>query len=718
MLGNKSKIMLSLLISSILMPLALLGDGLIMIMPLPGKWSEPVRLNVMYHRVNIAIDHQVATTKVDQVFENPYKHAIEGTYLFPVPEHANIHTFAVSVDGKELKTSILQRDEARVEYESLVRKHKDPALLEFLGQGMVHARVGKIKAHQKIRINIEYSELLVADNGTVKYHYTLGTEKFSAKELDDVSISMDIKAPQAIANVYSPTHKVAVEIKDPSHVSVRYEEKKVRPLRDFIVYYTMPHDKIGFNVLTYKDDQEDGFFLAMMSPASDTAKKDQSVIAKNIVFVVDRSGSMWGNKMEQAKQALDFCLSRLNAQDHFNVISFDDVVDVYHDGLVEATAGNINDARAYVANLQPRGCTDIDVALKRALEILPEGDAPNMIIFLTDGQPTSGECNIHRIIKNTKKANASRVRLFSFGVGYDVNTTLLDKISLDNKGVSDYIEPEENIEAKVAQFYLKVANPVLTDLVLSFAGTKVSEIYPVELPDLFRGSQLMVVGRYDQGGSVELDLSGKQDVAEKHFVFTSTFAENDTHNSFLPRIWAGRKIAHLVDQVVLEGKVQSLIDEIIALSKRYGIITEYTSFLVDVDVQDFGRGISQDMVNMTSSSLNFASFDQVGSSSVKRAKTQKMQRESFVDMSEETNAQFGVAQKIRNVGARTFYQKGDAWIDAEYSDALPIVKVKLLSDAYFDLLRTNPAVGPYLALGNKVTVVIAGKIFIIEPDDK
>lgn len=704
---KKLFLLVAITVLTVFVPSIMRCDGLIIINEIPGKFVEPARLNVKYHHVMVEINHQVAITKVDQVFENPYDFAIEGTYLFPVPEKASIHNFAIQVDGKPLKTKILAKDVARAEYESLVKMHKDPALLEYVDRGMIQAHISTVKAHEKIKVTLEYTELLTANNGTVKYHYTLGTEKFSQQPLESVLVQVNISSPQAISNIYSPTHKIETRKSDSgqAHAVVTYKEKNTRPDRDFILYYTVPHDEVGFNVLTYKEGQEDGFFLAMMSPNTEKTALKQPVVAKNIVFVIDTSGSMSGEKIEQAKQALTFCLHRLNPGDNFNVISFNSHITKSQEELIVAKPDAIKHALTYVGDLQADGGTDIDKALKEAMRQLPLGDAPNMIIFLTDGQPTVGECDIHRIINNTKSKNATNVRLFSFGVGYDVNTTLLDKISLDNKGTSDYIEPQENIEAKVSQFYLKVANPVLTDLVLDFSGTHVKEIYPMILPDLFQGSQLLVLGRYTNGGNVTLGLSGKQNSIEKHFLFSSNFASHNTENDFLPRIWASRKIAHLIDQIVLEGKNQSLIDEIVVLSRRYGIITEYTSFLVDSNAQEFSKAfITDNMFDLASSSLSFASQDQSSFSSVVRAKGQKCLRDSDVERDYGTSGMTNVQEKMRNICSRTFYLKDSVWIDALHTDASPIIKIKLFGKAYFDLMKKIPDLCASLSLGNKVIV--------------
>jgi len=448
----------------------------------------------------------------------------------------------------------------------------------------------------------------------------------------------------------------------------------------------------------------------MMSPNMNTTR--QQVVAKNIVFVVDRSGSMGTKKMQQAKDALTFCLENLNEQDHFNIIAFDDRLELYNDELVRASFTHIQQASAFVDAIYSRAWTNIDEALERALYMLPNNNNnPNMVIFLTDGRPTTGECNITRIIENTQRRNRTNTKIFSFGVGYNVNTTLLDKIALDNKGTSDYVRPCENIETVVTNFYKKIANPVLTDLLLQASGTHIKEIFPINLPDLFHGSQLLVLGRYTNGGNVTLALSGKQNAVEKEYLFTTEFTKNNTSDDFLPRLWAARKIAFLIDNIVLEGRSKETVEEIIRLSKKYGIITEYTSFLIDTDNDKFDDFINSDgytteYLDCACYSLSCASQNQVGKSAVMQAKSQESLRNcsniSTNYSSISTNASH--KEPIRTIGNRTFYLKGDVWIDAEHTKSSPITKIKWFSAQYFELLKTYPDISAYLALGKNIII--------------
>jgi len=682
------------------------ASGFIVIQPFPLE-PLPQRIaptTVKHHDVKVSVNKQIATTTISQTFHNPNNYEVEGTYIFPIPENVSINKFTMHVNGEPLAGQILDKDKARNIYETIVRRRKDPALLEYVGQGLIQTWIYPIAAHSDVQISFEYSEILAADNGTIKYRHTLGADKIATKGLSNVSISVNIASEKNIVNLYSPTHELSIKKSGLTNATVSCVEKNIGASRDFILYYTVPHDEIGFNILSYKEGKEDGFFLAMMSP--NISKASQPVVSKNIIFVVDRSGSMGTNKMKQAKDALQFCLQNLNEEDQFNIVSFDDRIESYKNELTKANYNQIQQAVSYVDTLYARGCTNIDGALRTALKQLPKGDKPNMIIFLTDGQANVGESNVTRIVENAKKRNATNTRIFSFGVGYDVNTTLLDKISLDNKGASDYVRPSENIETVITKFYKKVANPVLTDLLLQVTGTDVKEIFPIDLPDLFHGSQLLVLGRYTKGGDATVQLSGKQNTTEKEYIFSTQFTENDTSNDFLPRLWATRKIAYLIDTIILEGKNKSLVDEIVKLSKKYGIITQYTSFLVDANAEEFSKEtVSSEMMDMTFNSLCFAAEDQVGESAVSRAKNHDCLRKSSTVCTGYTQDKNGTTTtQIRTMHAKTFFLKNKVWIDSDHTDSSPITKIKLFSKAYFELLRNNPDISGYLSLGKNVII--------------
>lgn len=744
-----------------LLPLTAHG-GYLLVEDFMVSLPTPIQLHTKSHDVDVSIssDH-IATTTITQILKNPYNLDLSGTYLFPLPEEASIKEIIIRenvackdgttpeaciideqrwVPGQKPSTfeQFFDKDKAAKFFEDMVRRCQTPIFFEYVGRSMfLMDYLFLIKAHEEIHITVKYIQILKPENDTIKYHYPLSIEKCSGGNSDDFSINMRIFSHE-INNIYSPTHNINVQTLSiaesfPPQIetSVTYQEKDIKASQDFILYYTLPpilyeekqdiwlpkfgNDIVSCNVLTYKDGSDDGYFLATISPTELLKIQAQSTrMTKSIVFVVDTSGSMSGEKIEQVKNTLQFCLQRLSPQDHFNIISFNSDVKMFQHNITPASQTHIVNALHYIDNLQAGGSTDIDSALKTALQQLPQNsNTSNMIIFLTDGQPTIGEQNIGQIIKNANLNNTTKARLFSFGVGYDVNTTLLDKLSLDNRGVSDYVTPGENIETIVTNFYQKIAHPVLTNLHLTFAGVAVKEIFPVNLPDLFDGSscaQLLVIGRYTNGGNVSLHLSGNQDTTQKHYYLDTTFTRNSIKNDFIPRIWARRKIAYLIDQIVLDGHHQQLIDEIVFLSRKHGIITPYTSCLIEIDAKEFIKGSNSTHIKeQTKNLLSYASIDQVGKESVERSKIQGTLRNSDID-ARDNNLQ----DKIRVVGTHTFYNKNGVWIDAEHTDTCPIITISFLSNEYFNFITKNPELHRYLALGSNVIIKTDASSICIE----
>ncbi|MCH7760825.1 VWA domain-containing protein [candidate division TA06 bacterium] len=466
-------------------PLSFASGMIIPVPPKPGALYPPA-LSIKYHSVDIEIENQIARTKVDQVFINPYSRDVEGIYIFPIPEDANISKFSMWVGGEELKGEILDKDEARKIYEEIVRRMKDPGLLEYAGRGAFRARIYPIPARGEKRVSLEYEEILKMDNGLSEYRCSLDP-------IREVNLTITLSSKSPIKSVYSPTHEIDVKRKGDHRVEIHYTEKDSKPDRDFLLYYTVSKEDLGLNLLTYREKGDKGFFLGMISPSTVLSKT--KIIGKDIVFVLDRSGSMSGEKIEQAKSALLFCLNNLNSTDKFSLISFSDEVRVYEEMLMNASQENIKQARKFVRGIEAAGGTDINHALLTALQHLENSKRTSFIIFLTDGLPTVGETNIPTILENVESESQGSSKVFAFGVGYDVNTRFLDRLATENQGTSEYVRPEEDIEVKISNFYTKIANPVLTDLNLNFGKIKVTEVYPKVLPDLFHGSQLLVLGR-------------------------------------------------------------------------------------------------------------------------------------------------------------------------------------------------------------------------------
>jgi Ca-activated chloride channel family protein len=679
------------------------ADGILIPEPAPEVLARPAAFSVERHNVTVSIDGQTARTTIDQIFVNPNDVDLEGTYLFPIPESASIRDFSMWIDGRRVDAELLEASEARRIYEEIVRRTRDPGLLEYAGLDLFRARVYPIPKHGRTRFQLAYDELLPYDGGLVAYRYPLATEKFSAGNLDRVSIDVDIRADAAIKNVYSPSHDADIHI-DGRTARCGYEASDVKPDRDFLLYYSVSRDDVGLSLLTHRTAGEDGYFALLLAPGSlDPA----TVIPKDVVFVIDVSGSMAGPKIEQARGALEFCLRRLNADDRFNVITFATSVDAFAPDLVPFTPGHLTRALRFVSRIEARGGTAIDRAMIAALAG-PESENPRRVVFLSDGEPTVGETNVDVILADAGDANRDRARIFAFGVGHDVNTRFLDRLAAENGGAVEYVGPGEDIETRVAGFFTKISNAILSDPAIDFGDIPVRDLYPVELPDVFDGSQLVLFGRYAGAGATSIRLRGRVPGGDRVFTYEERFDERNEGNEFLPRLWASRKIAYLMGEIRLHGDRRELVNEVIRLSKDHGIITPYTSFLI---VEEQPELLSRIPLPASDAARI-------------RQETGRAMREARGAESFELSDALGRDQKsttlrspalaqVRHVGTKTFYASETGWTDSECEEGAPVREVRFLSPEYFDLLRTAPEVGRYLSLGSRVTFTLRGTAYRI-----
>ena len=689
----------------------------------PASISRIETLIIEKHHVNVSIDNQLATTKIDQIFANPNNLQLEGTYLFPLEDNVAVSDFVLYIDGKPVKAELLAKDKARSIYEGIVRSMQDPALLEYVGTRAFQARVFPIPPNGERRIQLEYSQVIDVDSGLAKYTYPLRTEKFTQQPVGSLAVSIDLKSKHALKTIYSPSHKVAVNRKNDHSANISYEGKNVHVKRDFVTYYSLSDKEFGIDLITHRDDvDEDGFFMLLISPKYEIKKSD--IIEKDFVFILDRSGSMKGEKIEQAKKALRFCVNNLNGGDRFNLILFNTDVEPFTDKLVSAKQERKN-ALAFIDDIKGNGGTNINDALLAALADKPDTKRPRIVVFLTDGEATVGETNTERILKNVSGANDNKSRIFVFGVGYDVNVNLLDKMAEQNGGTRQYVKPQEDLEVAVSAFFTKVSEPVLVNLALDIQNIKTKNLYPQKLPHLFRGSQLTVLGRYAGNGKTKLVLSGDINGKKQEFSNTAKFPKQESDHQFLPRLWAQRKVAYLVDEVRLNGENKELIDEITRLSEKYGIMTPYTSFLVTeeqaVARQQTRLNRGRARPNLSTARATTAPKLEPVIVSPARSKMLAPSAKQKIAASEtlqqlQIEAQLAeTVTTIKRVKDRTFHLQEKVWVDSTHKPETKTTKIEFGSDAYFELLKKEPELAKYLAIGKHVIVCYKGTCYEIHP---
>jgi Ca-activated chloride channel family protein len=550
------------------------------------------------HRVRIALEDQVAVTHVEQTFRNDSARPLEATYVFPVPKGANVNKFTMWVDGKETRGELLEAAKARDIYTMIVRRTSDPGLLEYIGNDLLRLRVFPVPARGNQKVAFEYTAVCPKEGGTVEFVYPLKTDGRSTATLKEFSLGATIKSQHGVSNVYSPTHSVAVNRTNDREVTVSFDRNQGLLDKDFQLFYATGDKDVGLTVLTHRPvASEDGYFTLLISPKVQTSSKYE--VPRDMVLVLDTSGSMRGAKMDQARNALKYCLDNLGKNDRFALLNFATTVNTYRDGLSESSPDRVADAKKWVESLEATGGTAIDAALAAALALRGKEEGRTFtVVFFTDGQPTVGETNPEVILKHVSDKNTASTRIFTFGVGDDVNATLLDRLAERTRAIPTYVRPAEDIEAKVSGLYAKISNPVLANLKLTTSdGVSLREIYPPALPDLFHAEQLIVLGRFRGQGHATVRLIGQVGSEAKEFTYDVTFPERTSdERGFVEHLWARRKVGFLLDQIRANGEKKELVDEVVALAKHYGITTPYTSYLIVPDgpmpvIGGAGRGL-------------------------------------------------------------------------------------------------------------------------------
>jgi Ca-activated chloride channel family protein len=535
--------------------------------------------------------------------------------------------------------------------------------------------------------------------------------------------------------MFSPTHSAQIDRGELQKATVRVKATDWAGDDDFRLCWVADKDALGLRVLTYREEgEDDGYFMLLGNPTGG----DDEPVAKDVLFVLDTSGSMRGEKMEQARAAIDHCVSQLKSGDRFNIVTFGSEVQSFREAPVASTKETIAAAQEYVEALIARGRTNISGALEKALADKTASGRPRIMIFLTDGTPTEGELVPEKILQRVKQANASGTRIFVMGVGHDVNAHLLDKLAELTDGSSEYVEPEEEIDAKVAALYDRLSHPVLTGAALSFGTLQTHSVYPKKLPALFKGSEVMIFGRYQGSGRHTFKITGQLHgkPVEHACAFDAPDKPSAQHTSFVAPLWAARNIGFLLQELRLHGPNDELIKEVVRLSTKFGIVTEYTVFLTSVGGR---RGIGGPFAGVAGASarggaefekaaladakgrLEQASGQQAGRWAVNQALNDKHLQNRVVATREgnvyrDRQGRTVAADNVRQIGSRTYYLGDGQWIDAQEAGKRKARVVKLYSDEYYQLLRGNADFAKAQQLGWAVEVNIGNERITVEKD--
>lgn len=564
-------------------------------------------LPLISQKIKVSINNQVAVTSLEMIFDNPHDFTIQPNIRFPIHEKASVQNFSLTdATGQTFSGTIEESAQAEQTFAEAKSEGMMPAMAVQKQPGVFEASIGAIGPKSRATVTIEYSEILPYSRGTISYKLPFNVSESQKANLETSSIMVEIVDQKEISALVSPSHDVYAEKINEKSWRAVFEKNNYLPSGDFLLNYEVKAEAMASNFLaTRPDEAQDGFFMLMLSPAEIVSTKD--IANRDIVFVMDTSGSMQGIKIEQTKKAFKFFVNKLNENDRYGIVDFSSGVKTWKEELQPVNEWTKSEADYYINKLYASGGTNIHGSLLKALAMFDKTEnRTRTIVFLTDGEASTGVTNTDQIVKDYNAANSLQVRTFTLGVGRSVNKTLLNKIAVENRGESVYLdENSRNIDNDLISFYQSISTPLLVDLALDFGGVEVSEVYPKTLPNIYQGTQLVVTGRYKKGGEATIKLTGNLNSARQEFPVTANFAEASKENLFVSRFWAKAKADDLLLQIQTYGQNQSMKEEVIKLSKEYQFATPFTSFIA-VSTTPVPQVQQPSQVSQTSSSAKYS----------------------------------------------------------------------------------------------------------------
>lgn len=681
---------------------------------LPAQgWIEPIRpvpageVIKLRSTISVAVHGRVAGVTVEEWFENRGAGLGEGVYHYPLPGEAVFSSFSLWQGDTELRGETMDAAKARAVYEAIVRRRRDPALIELAGHGLIRARVFPIRPGETRKITLRYTQLLDREGDAWRFHYLAGRGPGTGSASRSIRLTAEDAA--SFGNPYSPTHRLRTRrMGDRLEVSVADSVPG-----DLDLFLPLVRDRVGLSLVTHRPVGEDGYFMLLLAPG---AVREAVSQPRDVVAVLDVSGSMSGEKLAQAKRALEGLLGSLRDGDRFRLIAFESGVRRFAEEWTSMNAGARQRAVAWLGTLEAGGGTNIAGALDEAFRLSPAEGALGVVVFLTDGLPTVGEQDPERIAAGAEERR-ERFRVFAFGIGYDVNTYLLDRLTERARGTTAYIAPGADIETSVGRLATKITSPVLTDVAVAASpGVELYDLQPGTAPDLFAGEELVLFGRYHGGrsGAWSVSVTGRR--AGRMERFRTATAGTATATDYVPRLWAARKAGALSREIRLHGKTPELMTALKELALRYGVLTEYTAYLVQepaiitADRRQPGDPVAPSVAPA-------APREQVGEGAVVRAMRESRQATvSVLPAGAESDgwASSDPARRaVRQVGGHAFVRRAGIWTDLRHADSLRVVRVAPFSEAYFALLRACPELvqpvqlAPVLVAGRHVSIEIA-----------
>lgn len=618
----------------------------------------------------------------------------EGRVILPLPPGSSVADLTLSGGPETLEGALLDADQATRIYEEIVRRQIDPALLRSLGDDLYEVRAFPVPPGETREVRFTVTTPLVADDDrlTIEVPWSRMSPRPSA-----ATLAVEIDVPWEVRSALAPGLELETERLGPGRLTLSWESaEEWRPVSDLRLYLTGGEGMLATRLLAHRLPREDGYFALLLAPALEVDER----VARDLVLVLDRSGSMEGEKLAQAQRAAAYVLDRLGTEDRFAVVDFARDVRSFDSRLRgRSEAGEAID---YVERLRAGGGTNIAAALESGLELL-DGERPATVIFLTDGLPTAGITDTEGILDVVGRSAPGRVQLFSFGVGYDVDTILLDSLASRLVGSSHYVTPDEEIDREVQRLFERVSTPVLTDVEISIEGVDAFDLAPAQITGIFAGSQALLTGRYSGSGLARVVVRGDTHAGSERFVYGVEFAALDRSDPTIAQLWAQRRVGDLLTELRIEGSRDSLVEEIVEIATRFGIVTPFTAYLAEEPQLAFAPAEAARAVGGAAASAPSSGQDAVAGA----ADLEALREGAFESGGSE----------VRVAGAHSYYRIADAWARDGYQPGSDAPEVLVGSAAFAELLDADPQLANAAALGPRVvTLAEGGWVTIVWPD--
>lgn len=671
--------------------------------------------------VRVELASGVLRYEVSETFVNNGGALGEADYIFPLPRNAAFRDLRLMINGELVSGETMAADRARAIYEEIVRSQRDPALVEWFDHGLLRARIFPIAPGERKQVVVRFDVVAERQGDALRIDYFRGTEpralqgrpmpvrgngddgsSFSQRTVS--TFRLRYPAGAALGRAYSPTHS----LHETREGSWRTFESSGGGAAITVLVPRASGSRPAVTLLTHAAGRDDQYVMLSLSPGDSRA----AAASRDVAFVLDVSGSMSGEKMRQAVRAGEALLKTLRPTDHFRIIPFSTDVETFRRASVPATPANVAEAVRFLRGLRAEGSTNIQAALEEALD--HEARGMPIVLFLTDGLPTVGERGQARLAQIAADRRG-RARVFTFGLGADVNVALLEELAIEGRGTAQFVRPSESIERVVSLVAQRLGAPVITDLRLEANGVRLRQVYPRLPADVFAGQDLVILARYEGQGRGSIELTGASSQGPVRIPVAANFPSRERDNAFVARLWAIRRIGYLTAERRRSGASTEVDEEIRELGQRFGIPTELSSYLVlEPGMERFrdaamrpeavtrtgvaGGAVANQGRDLSGTAAAAPPPASTGAQAFEAARRSASQRAAST-----IEADASATANVRNAAGRTFVLREGVWTDLRpVLSGTRLVRIQPFSELYFSLMKEIPETREIFALGERV----------------